>query len=319
MDVLEFMKRRADLQSLILGAGTVLAGTAAAVIRGNMEIFPAIICLLFALFAQLGCNLYHYYVALERTPESSVIGKAPARVASNMTALRLLREGSKSCLIISLMLGISVLGIAKTFWLPAASGLIIYLLAYFMARNPGIYRSPFSLVITFLVFGPLGVMTTAFLQYQSESIGTTMSFFDSAPSIFLGPAMGFLACSHHITMSYFNRSIDPNKNRPSLAKCLGQWGTVSLIFLNGLLALALMIVMVFLLGFPDPIIALVPGFIACCINSYIACRIRHAGVGELAYLNTLSRVNFLMTGLVSFIIWWIIGAPDDSLRVLFPS
>ena len=41
MDVLQYMKQRADLQSLMMSTGTVLAGTAAAVIRGNMEILVA--------------------------------------------------------------------------------------------------------------------------------------------------------------------------------------------------------------------------------------------------------------------------------------
>lgn len=318
MDILTFIKHRTDLQSLMLSIGTVLAGTAAAVIRGNMEILPATTCLLFAIITQIGCNLYHYYTFMNRISGENVTRRiSGTEIRANATAMRVLREGSIACLLISLMFGITILTMTVRFWWALAAGVLLYLCLWVMARFPGFYRSPASLIVTFLVFGPIGVMATALLQYQYEAANSLLTFFDSAPSLFLAPAMGLLACSHHIVMAYFNNRIDPNPNRPGLINSLGKKFSIFLVGLNGVLVVALFIVMVLFLGFPKPLIAVVPGFLAFFLNSYIAIRLNSSGVCELRHLNTLTRVNFLLTALLCFILWWIIGSPDDSLRVLF--
>lgn len=320
MDILEFMKRRADLQSLMMSVGTVLAGTAATVIRGNMEVLPASICILFAVVLQLGGNLYHYYCFLKRNVTAKPTQRIPSnRIQANETAIRILRESSKACLLVSLMLGLTIMTMTNRVWWALIVGVTLYGLIYLMAKSPLIYRSPLSLIVTFLTFGPIGVMSTAFLQYQYEATQSMLSFFDSAPSIFLGPAMGFLACSHHITLSYFSNRIEPSTKNPKMVQKLGLRFSEVLIGINGLLSFALLVVMAFLLEFPKPMIALVPGFIAFCLNTYVAARLHNAGVGELRFLTTLTRVNFLLTGLACFILWWIIGAPNDSLRVIFPT
>lgn len=47
--------------SLMLGAGAVLSGMAAAALHGNFELLPATLCLLFAIFMQLAGNYYYLY------------------------------------------------------------------------------------------------------------------------------------------------------------------------------------------------------------------------------------------------------------------
>ena len=71
MDVFSFVKSKGNLVSVLMSAGTVLAGTAGAVVRGNMEILAASICLLFAVFTQLGANYRHAY-ELEKLHISSL-------------------------------------------------------------------------------------------------------------------------------------------------------------------------------------------------------------------------------------------------------
>lgn len=114
MDILQFMKRRADFQSLLLSAGTVVAGTAAAVVRGNMEVLAASVCLLFALSMQLGCNCYHSYLLMRRSePLPGRLDRV--RNEEQVLSLRVLREGSFACLIISLMLGLTIMTMSATF------------------------------------------------------------------------------------------------------------------------------------------------------------------------------------------------------------
>lgn len=318
MDLLEFIKRRADLQSLMLSAGTVFAGTAAAVIRGNMEILPATVCLLFALFAQLGSNLYHFYAVMRGNKGSSdPISRTPAKINATERAIRMLREGSIGCVIISGMLGLAIISMTSPVWILLIAAAVIFAGAYIMDAYPKVYRSPLSLLVTFIILGPVGVMATAFVQYQYEAPIFSFSTYDSLPSMIIGVTMGFLACSHHIVTSYYYSAIDAVPERPSIIRSCGRGGSRFMVGLFGMLAFVALLLTVFWFGFPRPLLAAIPGFIAFCINTYIAIRLNHAGVGELNFLNTLSLVNFLLAGLLSFVLWWAIGAPDDSMRVLF--
>lgn len=318
MDILEFMKRRADIQSLMLSVGTVCAGTAAAALRGNAEVIPASLCLLFAVIAQIGCNLYHYYRFINfKVTHAGGLRIPSAKLEATATEQRVLNEGSKAALLLSLTVGITIMTMAKDFWWTLIVGVVLYVLMYLMARYPAIYRNPLSLIITYIIFGPIGVIGTALLQFQHEAVRTLWNFFDGAPALYMAQAMGFLACSHHIVMSYFNRRIDPNPNRPSVAKSFGRIGSAVVVALNGLLTFAIITFMAFKLEVAAPLLVIIPGFLAFCMNSYIAIRMPYAAVVELSHLNRLTRVNFMMTGLVSLVIWIWVGAPDDSVRVLF--
>lgn len=57
----DFNQRFAGLRTLWLGIASVVAGTAAAVAHGNLQPFPALACLLFAIFAQCASNVMHRY------------------------------------------------------------------------------------------------------------------------------------------------------------------------------------------------------------------------------------------------------------------
>ena len=319
MDVLEFMKRRSDLQSLMMSSGAVFAGTGAAALRGNMEILSASVCLLFALVTQLGCNLYHYYVVMNGAQGvDSSRRSSLSKVSDNPLALRVLKEGSTACLILSLMLGLTIMTMSADFWWALLLGAVIYGLVFIMISGPRLYRRPVGLVITFLIFGPIGVMGTSFLQFQHEAAGNLWSFFDSAPCLFLGPAMGFLACSHHLVLSYANNKIEAQPGRTGSVRAFGYRGCEVIVGINGLLALVLMVAMVYFLQLSAPLLALAPSFLGFALNTYICISLHRAGVGELRHLLTLTRVNYLLTGLLSLVVWWAIGPPDDSLKVLLP-
>ena len=57
----QILIKAAGLRTLWLGIASVVAGTAAAVAHGNLQPFPALACLLFAIFAQCASNVMHRY------------------------------------------------------------------------------------------------------------------------------------------------------------------------------------------------------------------------------------------------------------------
>lgn len=320
MDVYSYVKRRANFSTLMMGVGSVFAGTAAAALRGNLEILPASICLLFVIFAQLSANFSHSYIAASRYYE----GLRQPRYAilpiptTNKLAVRVLRESAFGCGIIACMFGFAIIALATTPWWVLIVGLLIAGINWLLnlGKHPQFGR-PMSLFFTWLLFGPVCVIATSLLQCQHEAVAA-WGWFDLAPSLFLGPAMGFLACNIQLLYGYCIYRVEPN--RTDVRGLTYQWGpgvVRALFILNGLLMLALLIWKVFYLDLRAPLIAIAPAFITFALNTYIGLRMRYAPVGELRHLGMLCKINYLLMGVLTFIVWWWIGAPDDSLMVIF--
>ena len=69
--------------SLMMGIGAVLAGNSSAQVHGNAEFFPATICLVFVIFAQLAANCYTRY--REVLYSMGYDASLPIRKANNTT------------------------------------------------------------------------------------------------------------------------------------------------------------------------------------------------------------------------------------------
>ncbi len=319
MDVLTYVKRNANLSTLTLGVGTVFAGTAAAAIRGNMEILPAMFCLLFVIFAQLCANFAHNYFAASKyydnlpRPRYSV---TPHDV-KNKLDVRVLREASFASGLMATFIGLGIMTTSETPLIIIGIGIIIVAVNYLLnfGKNPA-FGKPYTLIFTWLLFGPIGVIGTAMVQFQHEA-ATLWSFFDHAPSLFLGPAMGFLACNVHLSYSYSMYRLDPKRVSRGMTYIWGPRIVEILFFLNGLFMLGLIVFKVFFLDYNRPELAVVPAFVTFALNTYIGIRMRFVPVGELQHLTMMVKVNYLLMGVVTFIIWWWIGLPDDSIRTFF--
>lgn len=320
MDVLTYVKRNANISTLMLGVGTVFAGTASAAIRGNMEVLMAILCLLFVIFAQLSANFAHNYYAASKyydnlpRPRYSVSAHVEVE---NKLAVRVLREASFASGILAAIIGLGIMTISASPLIIIGIGVIIVAVNYILnfGKNPA-FGKPYTLFFTWLLFGPIGVMGTAMLQLQHEAV-TLWSFFDHAPSLFLGPAMGFLACNVHMSYSYSMYRLDPNRNSRGMTYMWGPRGVEALFLINGLLAFGLILFKVFFLHYHQPGVAIVPAFVTFALNTYIGIRMRFVPIGELQYLTMLVKVNYLLMGVATFLVWWWIGLPDDSMRTFF--
>ncbi|MDE6811836.1 MAG: hypothetical protein K2J15_05735 [Muribaculaceae bacterium] len=317
MDVLSYVKEKANLPSLMLGTGTVCAGTACAAMRGNLEWLAASLCLLFAIFTQVGTNLaYHYYRAYRNYDK--VLHPRYERKEDVMNELhhRVLREGAFSCFIIAAMIGLIIMATSHNPIWVFVIGLVIAGLIYLMVagKRPvfGTYR---AMLFTWLLFGPVGVIGTGFVERQTANVQTWI-FFDHAPALFLGPAMGFLACSVHLIFSYTIFRITPHA-QGGIAYNLNPRGVQAMMFINGLLMLALVFIGVFAFNFLKPLFASVPAFMGFALNTFLVFRIRRAPIGELNYLNYLCKLNFMFTGLVFLIFWLYVGFPNESMVEFF--
>lgn len=318
MDVLSYVKSRGNLESLLMSSGTVFAGTAAAVIHGNMEILSASICLLFAIFTQLSANYYYSYSGFRKYKKGIRKSKIEVNESDEMIlSERVLKEASRACLIISGMLGLTLMTMSTTPWETLLLGVIIYGLYWISSVDNGRMIATFwGLFSTFLLFGPIGVMGTCLIQAQYEAGEIVWSLYDTAPALILGIGIGFLATNIHLIYSYYNCKLVPEMKR-NICRKMGYRITEALVFLNGLLFFGIMTFFIFLLDFPEPLIANLPIVLGFMINCYIAIRMHKAHFSELRHLSMLSLANFFVTSMCLFIVWWIIGSPDDSVKVFF--
>ncbi|MDE5924884.1 MAG: hypothetical protein K2G75_06120 [Muribaculaceae bacterium] len=318
MDVLSLVKRKANLPTLMMGAASVFAGTGVAAIRGKMELLSASVCLLAVIFGQLAANLGHYYLELSRHYDNVPLPPLHEKKwVGDSLGVRVLREGSVACIIITAMLSFAVIEMAKDAWWVFIVGAVIIISNLLMSytRRP-LFGTPWVLFFTWLIFGPITVIGTALVQIQYES-PVAWRLFDIAPALYMGPALGLLAVNVHLVYSYSMSEIDPRSNLYSTAARLGRKGVEWLMFVNGLIMLVVTFFMAFHLDLPHSELAIVPAFLAFAFNTYISLRIHRAMIGELVHLNMLVKINMLLTGLLTLILWIQIGAPDNSVRIIF--
>lgn len=319
MDIIGYARQRANLRSTMLGVGTVLAGTAGAAARGNMEVVCALVCLLFVIMVQVWANFYHTSWVMKRQgfdEPRPKIDDGDKRV--DPVKQRVITEATGASFIISLMLGLAIMWMAGSLTWPVLIGLLVYGLNVWL--NQGVhprYGTFWSVVITFLLFGPIGVMGTTMMQIAHDSKTDLFTAYDLAPSFYMSLAMGVLAVSLHLCYSYMNYRINPKINPNSVTVKMGPKVTDFVIFLCGFLALAIIVFMTFYLNFREPVITILPGVLAFAFNSYIALRLSHSSVSEIKFLCTICYVNYLLTGLLQLILSIAFGYPDDSLTSIF--
>lgn len=312
------IRRSANFESLMLGIGTVLAGSASAAENGNLEVLPAILCLLFAVFVQMGANLSNAYFETNeyyKNLPKPLFGDA--RYVGNDMAARVVREGALACFLISVTIGLTLISFADSVWWMLLIAAIIYGIAILedIGKRP-FFRTPWSLLSTFFLFGPVGVIGVSLTQSQYD-FGDTLNFYDISPSLFIGAGAGFLAVSSHLLMKYFNYKIQPGANKMNLTFLVGTRWMRFFIFLCGLLMVVCVAAGVWTLKFGDPVISMVPAILGFLLNTYLAVRIRANGLVGLQHLLTLSMVNFVLTFGLMLAIFLFTGSPDDSVSRIF--
>lgn len=313
------IKHKANLPSLWMGAGTVFAGTAAAAIRGNMEILPASLCLIFVVFVQLTSNFYHAWHEMHSEEESifarQTLNYVPDTSEATPLMTRLMREAAVMSFMISAMVGLALLTIVRVelWWWVILVGVLIY--AEIPLSHVGkikLIGTPWAMVITFLFFGPIGVFSTCMIQSQVEVVGDVWNFFDASTALFMAPACGFMALSSHYIFSFFNYKANPNLNKWNLTGLITPLGMELMIFANGLLMLWMMLWMMVQLDFAADLFAFAPTLVGFIINTVIAVRLRRVGLAEVNQIYHISVANYTLLWLLTLICFICAGDASGS-------
>ncbi|MDE7420253.1 MAG: prenyltransferase [Muribaculaceae bacterium] len=199
--------------SLILSGGAVMGGLTASVIRGGISVFPAIMTLLFAILLQISANLYHSYFHLCYSGGDRLKGlRTHDSKIANSPEVAIYRIVANSFAILALTAGMSLFTFIG--WIGMGYVVVISVMYYFyfMGPNP-LVRTRWSLIFTFLFFGPIAVSGTALIQNLTNP--------DWLPIAVYSVINGMLAVNAHIAIQYMHYEEDKKNNYETLVTAKG--------------------------------------------------------------------------------------------------
>lgn len=245
--------------SLIISAGSVMGGLTASVIRGGITIFPAIMTLIFALLLQTTANLYHGYFDLVAGAGENIGGMRDRDSrASNSARKQILRIVANGFGILTLTAGISILSFVG--WIGIGYAVVITILLYLYFAGPkAAVRTRWSVIYTFIMFGPIGVSGTALIQNLHNT--------DWLPVAVYSVIIGVLAVNAHIAVQYLRYEEDKVNCKETLVTSKGGQFTRYIYLGNAILVTAILILRPSAVDYVSPWVGICLG--ACLLVSSI--------------------------------------------------
>lgn len=304
---------RRSQSSLMMGAGSVMAGTACAALRGNTEYLPATLCLVFAIFAQLSANFYYLYY-----DESNRCGNnidMHIRSRSQVNGFSMLKECSVGTMLLAIMTGMSL--IAMSGWWVMAVGIFIVIAAWIACGgSTPLLRTPYGIICSFVIFGPVGVISTSFIQLLHDT-SHPISWYDITPSLYMSIVIGLMCVNSTLLYGYSTYLTDLRNSKESFATVCGRKATRILFLFNGIAYTGVTVFMCLSLHLDLDGLDMAPSAICLLVDIYIWWKMRTMPRYKLATLIDVSNFNVLLMGLLSFLIFELTGTPDNSQLTFF--
>lgn len=195
MNALQVVIKSINVKTLWLGVASVAAGCAAATAHGYVDTATTILCLVFALVAQCSGNIAHrYYDELHGYGENIRDGISNED-DDGRPMIYVLKEGMRVFFIMQVTIGLAILMVVG--WWTLIPGIILFTIDWL--NNHGKHPWSQSLlypIITFLIFGPLAVLTTQ-MAIGSAAL-REWDWWDIKPGIVMSIVIGIMAMNSHI-------------------------------------------------------------------------------------------------------------------------
>lgn len=310
MNVMQIVAKASNPLTLMMGASSVVFGTAAAVIHGNEETLPTFLCLLFAIFAQIVGNITHRYADYrgnygENVADGIREGLTPFPLQMVFT------EGITAFSIVATMIGIAILVMAG-WWTLAIYAMVAGVILVINFCRTAWPRSSTYLIMTFLVFGPIGVLGTSLVQSANSPIPSLFNEWDIMPGVLLSVVSGLYAVNIHLTYWAFNyRGADPSKINVFIVR-FGAARTRNLVIANGIVIAAVAGVSPWLL-YAGNLLYLIPVLLSLVVTIWCAMRI---GRGEVCFNDWLiMSLNMAVFAVVTLVMFNITGYSYGSTEL----
>lgn len=216
------------LRTLPVGASCVLAGVGLALLDGYWRLWPAVICLVFALLAQVASNFANEYFDY-RAGLDAPGREGPRRgVTEGDITPRAMAAATFATLGIDCLIGCSLIWWGGWWMLAAGAVIALFAIAYSAGPWP-LSRHGLGSVAVMLFFGIVPVSLTYYLQ----------SGVISGRAVVLGIAVGALACNILLVNNYRDRVDDAAVGKITDVGIVGARAARLIYVANGVLAVAL--------------------------------------------------------------------------------
>lgn len=216
------------LRTLPVGASCVLAGVGLALLDGYWRLWPAVICLVFALLAQVASNFANEYFDY-RAGLDAPGREGPRRgVTEGDITPRAMAAATFATLGIDCLIGCSLIWWGGWWMLAAGAVIALFAIAYSAGPWP-LSRHGLGGVAVMLFFGIVPVALTYYLQ----------SGVISGRAVVLGIAVGALACNILLVNNYRDRFDDAAVGKITDVGIVGDRAARLIYVANGVLAVAL--------------------------------------------------------------------------------
>lgn len=299
--------------SLMLGIGSVAAGTASAAIYGKTEYLPATLCLLFVIFAQLSGNIYYRYYDLKNKAGYGV--DSQIRTGSLHAGDSVLKEGSFAMLLLALMVGFSIAAMAGG-WALVVGAFIAAVGWISCGGDHPMLRTPLGIVCSFVLFGPVCVVSTAIIQTMHDSPNPVL-WNDITPALYMGIVMGLMSVNSTLLYSYSTFLTDSRNSKTTFVTRYGRKATRILYLVNGILYTSVSLFMCMQLKLRVDGLDMMPSIVCLILDILIWRKMTTTPRYRLEELIDYSNFNMLLMGMLSFIVFELTGTPDDSTLTFF--
>lgn len=315
MSIADLITKRSQ-SSLLIGVGAVLAGMGAAGLHGNLEYLPATLCLLFVIFMQLAGNYYYQYYDESGNSGKSIDRKIKLQRSSANVAPIMLREFSYGMFLMALMVGFAIVYMGG--WWTIAVGAFVIILSWFSCGGSvPLLRTQYGVLATFILFGPICVITTSLLQSSHEA-RQMYNWYDLGPAIYMSVVIGFMAANANLLYGYSTYLTDLRNSKVTFVTTYGRKATRIVFMINGFLFTIMSVFMCLNLHLDLYGLDMVPAVVCFIINVYIWREMRRTPRYKLVNIVSLGTLNVLIMGILSYLIFEFTGVPDDSKFTFFP-
>lgn len=321
----DMVVKTANLPTLILGISSVMMGWAAATAHGNGELFPGVLCLFFAVFMQLYHNWNHRYYDIKYKLGEYIDDGYDLSDTNVLTSHSIIREMSHGSLVLAAMAGFGLLMLSG--WWTLIVGGVVFCCAWFNSHgNSPLLRTSANTLMTFFVFGPIGVIATELVQSTTghthydfmTSHTEVLSWFDIGPAVILCVPAGLMAMAAHLSHGYRKYDLDIDNNKNTLTTLVGLRHTANLYLLCALLV-PVFYVLYWLFATPAPplwALMIAPVFVCAYMISRYTILKSNQNLDK-KIIEEETAMAFLFLALCTYFLGLTTGSPNDSPIILY--
>lgn len=211
MTAIQILKTAAAPFTLWIGVSAVIAGWTAAVAHGNFMFLPAVMCMVFCIFAQLFSNFTHRYFDNKHDYGENRRDGIDRCDDLDRPVSFVLKEAMKVTGVIAAMAGLWLLAFAGWWAINIAVILGICVAVTNLGPKP-LSQSRLYPIMTFLLFGPIAVIGTSVVQSEHSALHI-LSWWDLEPGVVIGTMIGLMAMKSHLIYGAFHRLTGQHSSR----------------------------------------------------------------------------------------------------------